>query len=161
MSNFRLDLPERRHYSAIDAYVPEWQSGYDDRGVIYLRHGPPDETATFSGPEFERNLSWKYEAADAEPMLFHFVSNEDGSDYKLVRRLSDAVSSTNTSMAGPRLRGEGAGARSVLSPRAAAAPGARLIPTQRGPLQALHRSRGHRDPDCDRVAMGLDTQILQ
>ena len=28
-------------------------------------------------------------------------------------------------------------------------------------LQDLYRSRGHLDPDYDRVAMGLDTQILQ
>ncbi|HJU87488.1 MAG TPA: hypothetical protein VJ788_08980, partial [Gemmatimonadota bacterium] len=40
MENFRLELPERRHYSASDAYVLAWQSGFDDRGVIYLRHGP-------------------------------------------------------------------------------------------------------------------------
>ena len=161
MSNFRLDLPERRHYSAIDAYVPEWQSGYDDRGVIYLRHGPPDETATYSGPEFERNLSWKYEAADAEPMLFHFVSNEDVSDYKLVRRLSDAVISTNTSMAGQTLLDESASAQSVLSPGSVDALDARILATQRVALQDLYRSRGHLDPDYDRVAMGLDTQILQ
>jgi GWxTD domain-containing protein len=161
MSNFRLDLPERRHYSAIDAYVPDWQSGFDDRGVIYLRHGPPDETATFSGPEFERNLSWKYEAADAEPMLFHFVSNEDVSDYKLVRRLSDAVISTNTSMAGQTLLDESAGSQAVLSPGAVDALDARILATQRVALQDLYRSRGHLDPDYDRVAMGLDVQILQ
>ena len=161
MSNYRLELPERRHYSSIDAYVPEWQSGFDDRGVIYLRHGEPDESATFSGPEFERNLSWKYEAADAEPMLFHFVSNEDVTDYKLVRRLSDAVISTNTSMAGQTLLDESAGTQSVLSPGAVDALDARIIATQRVALQDLYRSRGHLDPDYDRVAMGLDTQILQ
>lgn len=161
MSNFRLELPERRHYSAIDAYVPEWQSGFDDRGVIYLRHGPPDETATFSGPELERNLSWKYEAADAEPMLFHFVSNEDVADYKLVRRLSDAVISTNTSMVGQTLLDESAATGSVVNPGTVDAYDARILATQRVALQDLYRSRGHLDPDYDRVAMGLDTQILQ
>ncbi|HJU86734.1 MAG TPA: GWxTD domain-containing protein [Gemmatimonadota bacterium] len=157
MANFRLDLPERRHYSAGDAYVPAWQSGFDDRGVIYLRHGPPDETATFSGPEFERNLSWKYEAADAEPMLFHFVSNEDVSDYKLMRRLSDAVISTNTSMAGQTLLDESAASATVTVDSY----DARILATQRVALQDLYRSRGHLDPDYDRVAMGLDAQILQ
>ncbi len=161
MSNFRLELPERRHYSSIDAYVPEWQSGFDDRGVIYLRHGPPDETATFSGPEFERNLSWKYEAADAEPMLFHFVSNEDVADYKLVRRLSDAVISTNTAMAGQTLLDESAGSAAALNPSTLDAYDARILATQRVALQDLYRSRGHLDPDYDRVAMGLDAQILQ
>lgn len=161
MQNFRLDLPERRHYSAIDAYVPEWQTGFDDRGVIYLRHGPPDDTAIFSGAEVERNLSWKYEAADAEPLLFHFVSNEDVQDYKLVRRLRDVVISTNTSMAGQTLLDENAGTQAVLSPGTTDSYDARILATQRVALQDLYRSRGHLDPDYDRVAMGLDVQILQ
>jgi GWxTD domain-containing protein len=159
MANFRLDLPERRHYSAIDAYVPEWQTGFDDRGVIYLRHGPPDDTATFSGPELERNLSWKYEAADAEPLLFHFVSNEDVGDYKLVRRLSDAVISTNTSMAGQTLLDQNAGL--LLNTGRLDAYDARILATQRVALQDLYRSRGHLDPEYDLTAMGLDVQILQ
>lgn len=159
MMNFRLDLPERRHYSAIDAYVPSWQTGFDDRGVIYLRHGEPDDTATFSGPELERNLSWKYEAADAEPMLFHFVSNEDVLDYKLVRRLSDAVISTNTSMAGQTLLDQNAG--TLLNTGRLDAYDARILATQRVALQDLYRSRGHLDPEYDLTAMGLDVQILQ
>jgi GWxTD domain-containing protein len=157
MANFRLDLPERRHYSASDAYVPDWQTGFDDRGVIYLRHGPPDDTAAFSGPEFEQNLSWKFEAADAEPLLFHFVSNEDVQDYKLVRRLSDAVISTNTSMAGQTLLDQNA----RMSPGRRDANDARILGRQRVALQDLYRSRGHLDPDYDRTAMGLDAQILQ
>lgn len=159
MANFRLDLPERRHYSAIDAYVPSWQTGFDDRGVIYLRHGPPDDTAIFSGPEFERNLSWKYEAADAEPMLFHFVSDEDVRDYKLVRRLSDAVISTNTSMAGQTLLDQNAG--TMLNTGRLDAYDSRILATQRVALQDLYRSRGHLDPEYDLTAMGLDLQILQ
>ncbi|MGH7565838.1 MAG: GWxTD domain-containing protein [Gemmatimonadota bacterium] len=159
MANFRLDLPERRHYSAIDAYVPDWQTGFDDRGVIYLRHGEPDDTATFSGPELERNLSWKYEAADAEPLLFHFVSNEDVRDYKLVRRLSDAVISTNTSMAGQTLLDQNAG--TLLNTGRLDAYDSRILATQRVALQDLYRSRGHLDPEYDLTAMGLDVQILQ
>jgi GWxTD domain-containing protein len=159
MQNFRLDLPERRHYSAITAYVPNWQTGFDDRGVIYLRHGPPDDTAIFSGPDFERNLSWKYEAADAEPLLFHFVSDEDVRDYKLVRRLSDAIISTNTSMAGQTLLDQNAG--TIANPGRLDAYDARILATQRVALQDLYRSRGHLDPDYDRTAMGLDVQILQ
>ncbi|HYO46370.1 MAG TPA: GWxTD domain-containing protein [Gemmatimonadota bacterium] len=159
MENFRLDLPERRHYSAIDAYVPSWQTGFDDRGVIYLRHGPPDDTAIFSGPEFERNLSWKYEAADAEPMLFHFVSDEDVGDYKLVRRLSDAVISTNTSMAGQTLLDQNAS--TMLNSGRLDAYDSRILATQRVALQDLYRSRGHLDPEYDLTAMGLDLQILQ
>lgn len=160
MANFRLDLPERRHYSAIDAYVPPWQTGFDDRGVIYLRHGPPDDTATFSGPELERNISWKY-ASGSDHLLFHFVSNEDVRDYKLVRRLSDAVISNLTSMAGQTLLDQSASTAAVLNPGRLDAYDRRILSTQRVALQDLYRSRGHLDPAYDRTAMGLDPQILQ
>ncbi|HUF90509.1 MAG TPA: hypothetical protein VMR66_11095, partial [Gemmatimonadota bacterium] len=161
IANFRLDLPERRHYSAIDAYVPPWQTGFDDRGVIYLRHGPPDDTATFSGPELERNISWKYGSSGSDPLLFHFVSNEDVRDYKLVRRLSDAVISNLTSMAGQTLLDQSASSAAALNPGRLDAYDRRILSTQRVALQDLYRSRGHLDPDYDRTAMGLDPQILQ
>ena len=161
MVNFRLDLPERRHYSAIDAYVPSWQTGFDDRGVIYLRHGPPDDTATYSGPELERNISWKYASAGSDPLLFHFVSNEDVRDYKLVRQLSDAVISNNTSMTAGTPLDQNAGNVAAMNPRRLDPYDARILSTQRVAMQDLYRSRGHLDPAYDRTAMGLDPQILQ
>ncbi|MGH7558772.1 MAG: GWxTD domain-containing protein, partial [Gemmatimonadota bacterium] len=98
--NFRLPLPERRHYSGVAAYVPAWQTGFDDRGVIYLRHGPPDDTASYSGPEVQQNVSWKYEQPGGDPLVFHFVSDEDISDYKLVRHLGDAIIDNASKMTG-------------------------------------------------------------
>ena len=34
--NFRLDLPERRHYSSAAAYMPPWQTGFDEIGRAHV-----------------------------------------------------------------------------------------------------------------------------
>jgi GWxTD domain-containing protein len=157
--NFRIDLPERRHYSGAAAYVPPWQTGFDDRGVIYLRHGPPDDTATYAGPEVQRNISWKYERTSGDPLVFHFVSDEDVSDYKLVRHLSDAIISNASKMTG----------QTVLS--SATCTGAsgstcdgydsRILAGDRRAFRELYASRGSLDPYYDRAATGLDAQTLE
>ena len=155
--NFRLDLPERRHYSTSAAYVPPWQTGFDDRGVIYLRHGPPDDTASYAGPEVEQNVSWKYEQPGGDPLVFHFVSDEDVRDYKLVRRLSDAIITNATKMTG----------QTILSATCSSTTGAncdsydsRILSTNRRALRDLYASRGSLDPYYDRAATGLDPQTL-
>jgi GWxTD domain-containing protein len=156
--NFRLDLPERRHYSGSAAYVPPWQTGFDDRGVIYLRHGPPDDTATYAGPEVQQNISWKYEQTTGDPLVFHFVSDEDVRDYKLVRRLSDAIISNASKMTG----------QTVLSSTCTVGAGAacdsydsRILAGDRRAFRDLYSSRGSLDPYYDRAATGLDSQILE
>lgn len=155
--NFRLELPERRHYSSGAAYVPAWQTGFDDRGVIYLRHGPPDDTASYSGPEVEQNVSWKYEQPDGDPMVFHFVSDEDVRDFKLVRRLSDAIITNATKMTG----------QTLLSGNCSAGLGgtcdsydSRILAGDRRAMRDLYASRGNLDPYYDRASTGLDPQTL-
>lgn len=156
--NFRIDLPERRHYSGSAAYVPPWQTGFDDRGVIYLRHGPPDDTATYAGPEVQQNVSWKYEQTTGDPLVFHFVSDEDVSDYKLVRHLSDAIIDNASKMTGQtRLSatctgGAGSACDSYDS---------RILAGDRRAFRDLYASRGTLDPYYDRAATGLDPQILE
>lgn len=155
--NFRIDLPERRHYSTIAAYVPPWQTGFDDRGVIYLRHGSPDDEATYSGPEVERNLSWKYDRAGGDPVVFHFVSDEDVADFKLVKQLSDAVIQNSTGMAGETLL---AGSAICTSGGRCGGLDRATLRNQARSLQSLYSSRGHLDPLYDRASMRLDIQIL-
>ena len=75
MQNFRLDLPEHAPPRSTPCH---WQTGFDDRGVIYLRHGPPDDTANFWGRGRAQSVA-RNTKADAEPLLFHFVSNEETS----------------------------------------------------------------------------------
>lgn len=152
---YRILLPERRHYSALAAYIPRRQTGFDDRGVIYLRHGPPDDIATFSGPRVERNVSWKYERADGDPLVFHFVSDEDVADYKLVRKLSDAIISSASNMAGTTMFNQGCG-----SGRACDGYDARILGEELRHMQELYSSRGNLNPVYDRAATRLDPQIL-
>jgi GWxTD domain-containing protein len=47
------------------------QAAVDDRGAIYVRHGEPDERATYVGPEADANESWKYYTPEG-PLIFHF-----------------------------------------------------------------------------------------
>jgi len=154
--NYRIDLPERRHYSAVAAYTPPWQTGFDDRGAIYLRHGEPDDTATHAGPDYEKNISWRYDRAGGDPLVFHFVSDEDIQDFKLVRRLSDAVITGNSKMTGQQLYGRTCGAGGGCDSY-----DIRILAENQVALRDLYSSRGHLDPFYDRAAMRLDQRLLE
>ncbi|TFG54048.1 MAG: GWxTD domain-containing protein [Gemmatimonadales bacterium] len=81
--HFRLG-PFRRVYD----YGERYRSGsreFDDRGIIYVRHGPPltrqvhvTPAAATYGAE-----SWTYVIAE-QMRAFHFVGRDDPSDYRLV-----------------------------------------------------------------------------
>lgn len=87
--NFRL-VSRHRSYDITETYRSE-QSEFDDRGVIYLRHGPPDRRATYIAPDsVEPNETWLYHRA-AGDLIFHFVARRTGQDYKLVESLADAL----------------------------------------------------------------------
>jgi GWxTD domain-containing protein len=87
--NFRL-LSRHRAYDITEVFRSD-QSEFDDRGVIYLRHGPPDRRATFIEPDsVEPNETWLYHRP-AGDMIFHFVARRTGQDYKLVESLADAL----------------------------------------------------------------------
>lgn len=71
--------------SAWDAETISWLAGassyfshfvstqqlLDHRGVIYLRHGPPDQRATAVSEHTPANETWKYNASPS-PLVFHF-----------------------------------------------------------------------------------------
>ena len=48
------------------------QNRLDDRGIIYVRYGEPDQRATYHGPNTAPNESWKYLSPSGE-LIFHFV----------------------------------------------------------------------------------------
>ncbi|MEJ2151943.1 MAG: GWxTD domain-containing protein, partial [Gemmatimonadota bacterium] len=154
--NYRIDLPERRHYSAAAAYIPPWQTGFDDRGAIYLRHGQPNDTATHAGPDYEKNISWKYDRAGGDPLVFHFVSDEDIQDFKLVRHLSDAIITGSSKMTGQQLYGRTCGAGGGCDSY-----DIRILGANQIALRDLYSSRGHLDPFYDRTAMRLDERLLE
>ena len=86
--NFQL-TSNNRHYDIVERY----RSGsrdFDDRGVIYIRHGEPSSRATYAAPGLEPNESWRYSRADGD-MIFHFIAREDVQDFKLVESLFDVL----------------------------------------------------------------------
>lgn len=85
--HFRLVSRHRRYTN--EPFRSE-QTLLDDRGVIYLRHGEPDDRARFVSPEVEPNESWLYVWPDGK-RIFHFVARGDVQDYKLVESLSDVL----------------------------------------------------------------------
>src|SRR6266849_431185 len=92
--NFRL-VSRHRHYDITERYRTA-QSEFDDRGVIYIRHGDPDRRAQYSsagtvlGSGLEPNESWLYRRTDGN-LIFHFVSRGDVQDFKLVESALDAL----------------------------------------------------------------------
>jgi GWxTD domain-containing protein len=88
--NFRL-VSRHRHYDITEVYR-SGQVEFDDRGIIYLRHGEPDARATYPSDmvRVQPNQSWLYHRPSGD-VVFHFVARDDASDYKLVESLADAL----------------------------------------------------------------------
>ena len=90
--NFQL-TSLNRHYDIVERY----RSGsrdFDDRGIIYIRHGEPSSRASYAAPGLEPNESWRYSRPDGD-MIFHFMAREDVQDYKLVESLFDVLGFSN------------------------------------------------------------------
>ncbi|MBA3497306.1 MAG: GWxTD domain-containing protein [Gemmatimonadales bacterium] len=86
--NFQL-IALNRHYDIVERY----RSGsrdFDDRGVIYIRHGEPSSRAAYASPGLEPNESWRYSRPESD-LIFHFVAREDVQDFKLVESLFDVL----------------------------------------------------------------------
>ena len=86
--NFRL-ASARRQYR-IEERFRSYSRDYDDRGLIFIRHGEPTERATLAGVSVPLNQSWRYERPEGD-LLFHFVAREDVQDYKLVESIYDIL----------------------------------------------------------------------
>jgi len=86
--NFTL-VSTKRHYDIIERFHSK-NKDFDDRGVIYIRHGEPSQRANLRVPNIELNETWKYQRADGD-LVFHFVAREDVQDYKLVESLYDVL----------------------------------------------------------------------
>jgi GWxTD domain-containing protein len=90
--NFQL-TSNNRHYDIVERY----RSGsrdFDDRGVIYIRHGEPSSRASYAAPGLEPNESWRYSRTDGD-LIFHFIAREDVQDFKLVESLFDVLGFSN------------------------------------------------------------------
>jgi len=87
--NFRL-ITKNRQFDIAERYR-SGQAEFDDRGIIYIRHGAPEDRASYSAPGIEANETWHY-GRDGEDLLFHFVARQDVQDYRLVESLFDILS---------------------------------------------------------------------
>ncbi|HEX7070527.1 MAG TPA: carboxypeptidase regulatory-like domain-containing protein [Rhodothermales bacterium] len=82
-----------------DAY---WLNhAFDDRGLIYVRHGEPSDRA-FDINADRSNLSWRY-YRDGAPLDFHFVVSEFGAhdNWRLVPHLPDDMLASRGSWGHP------------------------------------------------------------
>jgi GWxTD domain-containing protein len=86
--NFQL-ASTNRHYDIVERFRSGSQD-YDDRGLIYIRHGEPTARARYNAPGMQLNESWQYARAGGD-LIFHFVAREDVQDYKLVESLFDIL----------------------------------------------------------------------
>lgn len=70
-----------------------WRSGsteFDDRGLIYIRHGEPTDRASYTAPNINPNESWRYAKPDGD-LLFHFTAVNDVQDFRLVESVLDVL----------------------------------------------------------------------
>ncbi len=86
--NFAL-ATTNRHYDIVERFR-SGSDDFDDRGIIYLRHGAPDARASYHSPNVYANESWRYTRPDGD-LVFHFISREDVQDYKLVESIFDVL----------------------------------------------------------------------
>ncbi len=84
--NYRLALTKRRYDT--DERYRSGSTEFDDRGIIYVRHGAPADSATYMGIGACYNLSWLYPRPEGD-LIFHFVARDDVDDYRLVQSLLD------------------------------------------------------------------------
>ncbi len=82
-----------RIYDIVERYRSN-SPDFDDRGVIYIRHGEPTSRATYAAPGLEPNESWRYARPEGD-LLFHFVARQDVQDFRLVESLFDVLGFSN------------------------------------------------------------------
>ena len=71
-------------------FYPEVATPYDDRGIIYIRHGSPDQTVSYLSDGMHPNETWIYHRAQHD-FIVHFVALLGNSEYQLVSTLDAAV----------------------------------------------------------------------
>lgn len=65
---------------------------FNDKGLIYIRHGEPDERVATVGESIINNESWRYRATEQSPqMIFHFVIDENatGNNWRVAPFIND------------------------------------------------------------------------
>lgn len=60
---------------------------YDDRGMIFIRHGAPNQLFRAGGPANPREM-WLYRSLEGQPVMMHFEAMQSASDFDLMHTLS-------------------------------------------------------------------------
>ncbi len=90
IKNERLIEHYRRIEHVKEKYHSPLRPGYDERGRVYIKHGEPDQTISYSGNWAVReNVSWLYSKGKSNPLIYHFV--ERNNVYRMVYRLEEAL----------------------------------------------------------------------
>jgi hypothetical protein len=119
---------------------------FDDRGLLYLRMGDPDHTASFQAGEcYEPNVTWAYEDPDGI-RLFHLSPLGGTDDWWLLENLARVFRCPVDPATGAIIR--------TRNPMVALSPVLPLIPPWL--LADLYISRSALDPEYARMASRFD-----
>lgn len=133
--NFRLVSPNRQYN--IEERFRSSQVEYDDRGVIWIRQGPPSDRRPYNLPGLEPNETWVYHRESGD-LILHFVARQDVQDYRLVPSLFDVIGySASVQLEGRVLGPGGSDGRLINS----LLPGGRVPINTDSAIQAMGDSR--------------------
>ena len=99
----------------------------DDRGRIFVRHGEPDDRASFAISGVAPNESWRYRRA-GDDLVVHFATRQMPNDFRLIESVLDVADVRSTL----------SGARAPGAPVTAGASGEQLLRSRAG-LASLYQ----------------------
>lgn len=121
----------------------------DDRGRVFIRHGEPDDRASFTIPGVEPNESWRYRRGSTDIVL-HFSARHAPKDFRLIESVLDVTDVRSSVGFGQPTNPDRSGASSeqLLRSRSALAPFYRQRPAggaeQAADFLARERALGRR-----------------
>lgn len=76
-----------------DVAIPFIPTGHevDERGLVWVLHGPPTNRTYLNLTGGPKNESWQYRRPDGGEFLFHFVKTDDAVGYRRVASLMDIL----------------------------------------------------------------------
>ncbi|MES2304029.1 MAG: hypothetical protein V4558_00885 [Gemmatimonadota bacterium] len=79
----------------VDPVVLAMGDELDARGLVFVRHGAPDERAVVTLVGVPPNESWAYHRPDGTELLFHFIVLDGDTDFREYPSLLDVFARTN------------------------------------------------------------------
>ncbi|HEY4319578.1 MAG TPA: hypothetical protein VGM77_00255 [Gemmatimonadales bacterium] len=90
----RLDYALPRGAYALGRIAMSGHVDVDDRGVVLILHGEPDEHTSFNLLSAPPNESWYYKGRDGDDLIFHFIRPDPAQGYVRVPSIFDIVART-------------------------------------------------------------------